>query len=112
MIQLLVAETNKYYNQCLDTSDSANECSYFLTSLYKIHLWLALYKWDMQEYYWSTSEQFCTQLYTNVMKHDWLFHVLRFLHFCENRVQPDNSNKNCDTLETAVFIWYAQQYLW
>jgi len=48
--------------------------------------------------YWSTAEQFCTPFYSNTMKCNSIFHILRFLHFSDNMNQPDEKDRNYDRL--------------
>jgi len=40
-----------------------------------------------------------TPFYTNTMKCDRCFHILRFLYFSDNMNQPDKNGSNCDRLE-------------
>jgi len=70
--------------------------------------------------YWLTAEQFHTPLYSNTLKHDWLFHILKFLHLSDNMKQPDGENNNYDRLWKIRTHWdqlndaYAKilQYIW
>ena len=48
--------------------------------------------------YWSRSYNFHTPFYGNAMKQDRFFHILRFLHFTDNRNEPDMRDENFDRL--------------
>jgi len=48
--------------------------------------------------YWSMSYNFHTPFYGNAMKQDRFFHILGFLHFTDNRNEPDMSDENSDWL--------------
>jgi hypothetical protein len=76
-IQLLVAETNKYYNQHLDTLDNDDGHSQLPdVTVQKMYVFLALTihmghdKWDTLKDYWSTLEQLYVPFYSNMMKQD------------------------------------------
>jgi hypothetical protein len=42
--------------------------------------------------YWLAVEQIYTPFYTNTMKCDQFFHMLRFLQFIDNKNQTDNND--------------------
>ena len=48
--------------------------------------------------YWSRAENFYTSFYSNAMKWDRFFHILRFLHFTDNKNEPDMADENSDRL--------------
>ena len=48
--------------------------------------------------YWSRAENFYTSFYCNAMKRDRFFHILRFLHFTDNKNEPDMKDENSDQL--------------
>jgi hypothetical protein len=43
-------------------------------------------------------DQFYMPLYSNKMKRDRFLHILRFLHFSDNRNEIDKTEENCDRL--------------
>jgi hypothetical protein len=45
--------------------------------------------WDTEKDYFSTFEQFSMKFCSNLMKHNWFFHILNFLHFSNNMNQSD-----------------------
>jgi len=47
---------------------------------------------------WSRPYNFHTPFYGNAMKRDRFFHILRFLHFTDNRNEPDMWDENSDRL--------------
>jgi hypothetical protein len=105
VIQLLVAETNNYYSQYLDTLDNYDGCSRLPeVTVQEMYMFLAIIIQmghgirDTLKEYWSTLEQIYTPFYSNVMKRDRFFHILRFLHFCNNMNQPDKTDKCYDRL--------------
>lgn len=53
---------------------------------------------DTLKDYWSTLEQLYTAFYGNPMKQDRFHHVLRFLHFSDNKNEPDKIDENYDWL--------------
>jgi hypothetical protein len=97
VIQLLVAENNKYYNHYLDTIGNDDGC-YWLpdVTVHEImYFWLLSYKWDMMS---RTHWKVTGQLLNNSIHHlkvAW-WNAIDFLWFvqCENMSQPDNTNKN------------------
>ena len=48
--------------------------------------------------YWATTNQFHTSFYSSDMKWDRYFHILRFLHFTDNKNEPDMMDENSDQL--------------
>jgi hypothetical protein len=54
---------------------------------------------DKREDFWFIlEEQLYTPFYNNMMKCNQLFHMLRVLHFWDNRNQPDKTDVNYDRL--------------
>ena len=47
---------------------------------------------------WAMSNQFHTSFYGSAMKQDRYFHILHFLHFTDNKNEPDMTDKNSDHL--------------
>jgi len=48
--------------------------------------------------YWATMDQLYTLFYSTMMKQDRYLHILRYLHFTDNRNEPDRTDKNFDRL--------------
>jgi hypothetical protein len=53
---------------------------------------------DTLKAYWSTAEQFNTPFFGKTMKRDRFCHILRYLHFTDNRDKPDKRDDNFDKL--------------
>jgi hypothetical protein len=103
IIQLLVVETNRYYRQYLDTlkkrrSPLPDVTMQEMYSFLAIILQMGHDIKDTLKAYWSTSEQFSTPFYGKTMKRDRFFHILRFLHFSNNRNEPDKTDNKFDRL--------------
>ena len=48
--------------------------------------------------YWLTLDQLYTPFYGTVMKRDRYLHVLRYLHFADNRNEPERTDENFERL--------------
>jgi len=48
--------------------------------------------------YWSTLDQLYTPFHGCMMKRDRYLHILRYLHFSDNRIEPDRTDGNFDRL--------------
>jgi len=48
--------------------------------------------------YWSTLDQLYTPFYSTMMKRDQYLHILRYLHFTDNRNEPDRTYEMFDRL--------------
>ena len=48
--------------------------------------------------YWSTLDQLYTPFYGTMMNRDRYLHILRYLHFTDNRNEPDRTDENFDRL--------------
>jgi hypothetical protein len=57
----------------------------------------------LKDYWSSTLEQFFLAFYRNTMKQDRFFHILRFLHFSDNRNEPDKTGKNYDKFSSSIY---------
>jgi len=80
---LLVAETNRYYNQYLNTFDSDGRRSRLPdVTVHEMNVFLAIIMQmghdvsDTLKSYWATAEQSCTQFYSETMKRDRFYHIL------------------------------------
>jgi hypothetical protein len=71
---------------------------------------------DTLKAYWSTAEQFGTSFFGKTMKQDRFCHILRYLHFIDNRDEPDKRDDNFDRLWMMKTIFdmlndaYAKYY--
>jgi hypothetical protein len=100
---LLVEETNRYYHQYLETiaegrsplSDVTIPEKYLFIS---IVLQMGHDQRDRLKDHWSTLEQFFMAFYGNTMKRDRFLHILRFLHFSDNKNEPYKTDENHDRL--------------
>jgi len=54
--------------------------------------------WDELTDYWSRADNFHTTFYGNGMQWDRYLHILRFLHFTDNKKVPDMKDENSDQL--------------
>jgi hypothetical protein len=94
IIQLLVVETNRYYCQYLDSLDERQSTLLDMT-LQEMHSFLGIILQmghdikDTLKVYWRRAEQFSMPFYGKTMKQDRFFHILRFLHFTDNRDKLD-----------------------
>jgi hypothetical protein len=95
---MLMEETNRYYHQYLNTLDGCFPLPDI--TIQEMHLFISYFsdgsqpKTRLQDY-WSTLEQSFIAFYGNTMKQDRFFHVIRFLHFSDNR---NEGYKNYDRL--------------
>jgi hypothetical protein len=103
IMQLLVEETNRYYRQYLETIAEGRSPLPNMTIL-EMYLFVSIVlqmghdQRDRLKDYWSTLEQFFMAFYRNTMKRDRFLHILRFLHFSDNRNEPDKTDENYDRL--------------
>jgi hypothetical protein len=101
VIGLLVVETNRYYHQYLDTLDQGpsplpdvSEAEMFL--FLGLILQMGHCIRDRLADYWSTLDQMYTPFYSDTMKRDRFLHILRFLHFTDNKNEIDKNAENYD----------------
>jgi hypothetical protein len=99
IISLLVVETNRYYHQYLDTLDHGpspvpdiTEAEMFV--FLAVTVQMGYCKRELLADYWSTAEHFYTPFYSDTMKRDRYWHILRFLHFTDNRNDAHNTDKD------------------
>jgi len=103
IITLLVVETKRYYHDHLDILDEGPSPQPDVTEA-KMLVFLAITIQmgqcirDKLTDYWSGAYNFLTPFYGNAMKRDRFFHILRFLHFSDNRNEPDMMDENSDRL--------------
>jgi len=100
IITLLVVETNRYYRQFLEKFYDGPSPEHEVTEV-EMFAFLAL---TLQmghtvqgrlEDYWTKMEQLRTPFYGQTMAHARYYHILRFLHFTDNRNGVDRTD---DTL--------------
>ena len=48
--------------------------------------------------YWSTLDQLYTPFYSTMIKRDRYLHILHYLHFTDNRNEPDRTDEKFDRL--------------
>jgi hypothetical protein len=103
IISLLVVETNRYYHSYIESLKDGpsplpdiTEAEMFVFLALTIQMGHCLR--DKLTDYWSRNEQLHTPFYSNMMKRDRYFHILRFLHFTDNRNAGDWADKNFDRL--------------
>src|SRR5215510_12576011 len=103
IITLLVVETNRYYHDHLDRIDEGpsplpdvTEAEMLVFLAITIQMGHCIR--DRLTDYWSRAENFHTLFYSNSMKRDRFFHILRFLHFTDNKNEPDMTDENSDRL--------------
>ena len=53
---------------------------------------------DTLQDYWSTLEQYFMAFYGNAMKRYRFCHILRFIHWSDNKNEPDKTDENYDQL--------------
>ncbi|PNF43126.1 hypothetical protein B7P43_G18025 [Cryptotermes secundus] len=103
IIHLLVEETNRYYHQHIERRQDGpsprpdvTESEMFLFLGIIIQMGHDIR--DRLTDYWSTAEQFATPFYSKTMKRDRFLHILRFLHFADNRTEIDRNDDSYDRL--------------
>jgi len=103
IITLLVAETNRYYHDHLDRLDQGPYPQPDMTEA-EMLVFLAItismghcIQDELTEY-WSRADNFHTPFYGNAMPRDSYLHILRFLHFTDNKKVPDMNDENSDRL--------------
>jgi len=103
IITLPMVETNRYYQDYLDRLDNGPSPEPDVTEA-KMFVFLALTIWmghgvrDKLTDYWSTLGQLYTPFYGTMMKRDQYLHIPCYLHFTDNRNEPDRTDKNFDRL--------------
>ena len=53
--------------------------------------------------YWATKDQLYIPFYGTLMKWDRYLHILSYLHFTDNRNEPDRMDKDFDRLTKLLF---------
>jgi len=103
IITLLVAETNRYYYDHPDRLDQGPSPQPDVTGA-EMHVFHAITInmghciQDEMTDYWSRADNFHTAFYGNGMPRDRYLHILRFLHFTDDKKVPDMKDENYDWL--------------
>jgi len=97
IITLLVVETNRYYDQFLQNSDDRPSAQREVTeaemfAFLVLTLQMGHTVQGRLRDYWTKMEQFCTPFYGQTMARARYFHILRFLHFTDNRSGVDRKD--------------------
>jgi len=89
-----VVETNCYYHDYIDRLDDGpspepdvTEAEMFLFLVLTIQMGHGVR--DNLRGYWLTVDQLYTHFYSTMMKLDQYLHILSYLHFTDNRNDPD-----------------------
>ena len=100
-ITLLVVETNRYYHDYIDRLDDGpspepdvTDADMFVFQALTIQM-----EHDVRDKltdYWERGDQLYTPFYGTMMKLDRYLHILRYLHFTDNRNKPDRTDENFD----------------
>lgn len=103
IITLLVFETNRYYQDYIDGFDEGpspepdvTEAEMFVFLALTIQMGHGVR--DKLTDYWSTLDQLYTPFYGTMMKRDRYLHILRYLHFTDNKNEPDRTDEAFDRL--------------
>ena len=96
-------KTNRYYHDHLDIRDKepsslpdVNEAEILVFLVITIQIGHCIR--DKLTDYWSRADNFHTNFYGNDMKRGRFFHILRFLHFTDNKNEPQLTDENSDGL--------------
>ena len=103
IITMLVVETNCYYHDYIDRLDDGpspepdvTEAEMFVFLALTIQMGHGVR--DKLTDYWATVDQQYTPFYGTMMKQDRYIHILHYLHFTDNRNEPDRADKSFDRL--------------
>jgi hypothetical protein len=108
IIQLLVVQTNRYYYQYLDSLDDGWSPLPDMT-LQEMYSFLVLILQmghdvsDTLKVYWTKAEQF-SMAFVGKIKQDKFCHICRYLHFTDNRDEPDMRDENFYRLWKMITI--------
>jgi len=103
IITLLMVKTNRYHQDYVDGLDDG-PCPEPDVTEVEIFVFLALTVQmghcvrDKLTDYWCTLDQLYTPFYGTMMNRDRYLHILRYLHFTDNRNEPDCTEENFDRL--------------
>ena len=76
-----MVETNRYYHDYIDRLDAEAEMFVFVVLTIQMGHGIR----DKLRDYWATVDQLYTLFYGTMMKRDRYLHILRYLHFTDNR---------------------------
>ena len=101
IITLLVVEISCYYHDYTDRLDEGLSPEPDITEA-EMFAFLALTMGhgirDKLTDYWARVDQLYTPFYGTMMKLDRYLHILHYLHFTDNRNEPDRTDENSDIL--------------
>jgi len=112
MKRLPVRETNHYYHNYIDRLYDGPSPEPDVIAA-KLFLFLALTIQmghgvrDNLRSCWSTMDQLYTHFYSTKMKRNRYPHILSYLHFTDNRNEPERTDKNSDRL-WKIPIWNSK----
>jgi len=96
-------ETNRSYQDYIDRLDNGpshetdiTEAETFVFMALTIQMGHGII--DKLTDYWSTLDQLYTPFYGTMMKRDGYLHIVRYLHFTNNRNEPDKTDEKFDRL--------------
>jgi len=102
-IILLVMEINCYYHDYIDRLDNGlspepdvTEADMFVFLALTIQMGHGVR--EKLTDYWVTVDQLYTPFYGTMMKWDRYLHIIRYLHFTDNRNEPERTDENFDIL--------------
>jgi uncharacterized protein YcaQ len=100
---LLVMETNRYYHGHFDRLDDRpsplpDVIKAEMLAFLSIMIQMGHCIWDKLTDYWSMTTNSTHTFLSSAMKQDRYLHILRFLHFTENKNEPDMTDRNSDML--------------
>ena len=92
-----MVKTNCYYQDYIDRLDDGpppepgvNKAKMFVFLALTVQMGHGVR--DKLTDYWSTLDQLYTTFYGTMMKQDKYFHILRYLHFTDNRNEPERKD--------------------
>ena len=98
-----MVETNCYYQDYIDRLDDGpspepdvNEAKMFVFLALTMQMGHGVR--DKLTDYWSTLDQLYIPFYGTMMKWDQYLHILHYLHFTDNRNEPDRTDEKYDRL--------------
>jgi len=101
IITLLVVETSCHYHDYIDRLDNGpspdpdiTEAEMFVFLALTIQMGHGIR--DKLTDYWATVDQLYTPFYSTMMKWDRYLHILCYLHFTDNKNEPDRTDENFD----------------
>ena len=98
-----MVENNRYYQDYIDRLDDGpspepdvTEAQIFVFLALTIHMGHGIR--DKLTNCWATVNHLCTPFFGTILKWDRYLHILCYLHFTDNRNEPDRTDENFDRL--------------